>query len=321
MENVFVTLFDSGYLSRGLTMYESLRSVCTDFKLYIIAFDEECEKKLYEANLEKTIIISLSDFEDDELLAVKGNRSRGEYCWTSTPKSVLYVFDRYNEKICTYIDADMFFFQDPSCLIDELEDDEVVMITEHRYSDYCDQTGISGKYCVQFMPFKNNDKARRILEWWKERCLENCGHDPEKGICGDQKYLDNWCQQFEGVHELKNFGGGVAPWNVNQYKFYKENDRTILKEISTGLCAELIFYHLHYLVFFDKVVVNLTGGLYKIPDSCLTHVYKEYIRVHEKVVNKYGLSGSGKWINEQHFRDDNDNLRHDRNFYLKEMFL
>ena len=320
MKNIFVTLFDSGYLSRGLVMYESLKAVCKEFKLYIIAFDDKCEKKLKEANLDNTIIISLSDFEDQELLSVKDSRSRGEYCWTSTPKSILYIFENYNENICTYIDADMILYKDPSSLIEELGDD-VVMITEHRYSDYCDQTKNSGKYCVQFMPFKNNDSAKNILNWWKDRCLENCGHDPEKGICGDQKYLDDWCERFEGVHELVDIGGGVAPWNVSQYSLIKDADKIIVKENATGRCSDLVFYHLHYLTFFDKDVVNLTGGLYKIPDSCILYVYKKYIRMHENVIKKYGLTGDSTWINEQHFRDDNDNLRHDRNFYRKEMFL
>lgn len=320
MKNIFVTLFDSGYLTRGITMYESLRRVCKEFKLYIIAFDSEVYNKLYELHLEGVILISLSEFEDEELLNVKSKRSRGEYCWTSTPKSVLYVFNKFQEKICTYIDADMLFFKDPQVLVDELGDSDVV-ITEHRYAEYCDQTYESGKYCVQFMPFKNNQNGRKILNWWKDRCLENCGHDIEKGICGDQKYLDNWCEQFSGVHELENIGGGVAPWNVSKYSFYNDNGIIKMKELDTLKREDLVFYHFHNLVFFDKGVVQLTGKRYFIPDTALVYIYKYYFKLHYSICNKYGLDNE-KWSNTQHFRDNNmDDIKHESNYHLLDLFL
>jgi len=320
MDLVFVTLFDSGYLSRGMVMYESLLSVCDQFKLYIIAFDEMAYKTLCSYNLKNTIIIPLTVFEDDELLSVKNSRSRGEYCWTSTPKSILYIFEKYNEDICTYIDADLFFFSTPQVLIDELKDNDV-LITEHRYSDYCNQEKSAGKYCVQFMTFRNTNNSANILKWWKERCLENCGHDIEKGICGDQKYLDDWMERFEGVHELNNIGGGVAPWNVNQYAFFLKDDILFMEELATEKIEKVIFYHLHGLVFFDKNVVRLTSQRYIIPNTAVIHIYGKYFRSSDYIKQKYGLDKSPTFFNEQHFRDEPNNLIKEKNYYLINEFL
>ena len=84
-----------------------------------------------------------------------------------------------------------------------------------------DQTDTSGIYCVQFMYFKNNLEGKKILSDWRKQCIKWCYNRFENGKFGDQKYLDNWPQKYSKLHILNNLGGGVAPWNVQQYKVLK----------------------------------------------------------------------------------------------------
>ena len=53
--------------------------------------------------------------------------------------------------------------------------------------------------------------GRRVLTWWKEKCMEWCFDIPEPDRMGDQKYLNGWPEKFPGVWELQHLGGGVAP--------------------------------------------------------------------------------------------------------------
>lgn len=55
----------------------------------------------------------------------------------------------------------------------------------------------------------------------------DCVMQLENGKFGDQKYLDDWTARFKDVHVLQHLGGGIAPWNVQQYTFQKENDRIV----------------------------------------------------------------------------------------------
>ncbi len=320
MKISFVTYFDSYYLSRGLVLYESLCRNCIDFVIYIIAFDDDCYEKLCEFDLSKAVIIPYYIFEDSELLSVKESRPRKEYLWTTTPKTVQYVFDNYDEKLCIYVDADVMFFGDPEVLIDEMHEQDAVMITEHRFADYCDHTESAGKYNVQFMPFKS-EKSKHILNDWKKKCLDKCCLDPENGYCGDQKYLDDWQDIFDDVHVMENLGGGVAPWNVSKYSFNRRDNIIYLIDNANQSTNRLIFYHFHSFVFFDKGVVRLADQDYRIPDTAISYIYKEYIKQHENVVNKYNLDVS-KWCNIQCFLSNNiDELVHSRNYYLKDLFL
>jgi len=193
----FCTLFDTNYLSRGIALYRSLKNVCDDFHIYIFAFDNTCFNILTKMNLEKATIISLKDFEDKELLNVKSSRTKAEYCWTSTSSTILYVLQKYKVDSCTYLDADLYFYSSPEPIFNELTDNSI-LITEHRYSPKYDKSKKSGKYCVQFITFKNDEYGLKSLEWWRERCIEWCYNRFEDGKFGDQLYLDDWTTRFDG---------------------------------------------------------------------------------------------------------------------------
>src|SRR5258705_8778921 len=148
------TLFDSNYLSRGLALYNSLQQVSGAFHLYVVAFDKKCYDYLKETCLPNLTVISLSDFEDKALLEVKPSRSAAEYCWTCTPTVILYCLGKYDLPSCTYVDADMIFYQDPQIFLNEMGSASV-LISEHRYTKDYDVSDTHGIYCVQFMCFKN----------------------------------------------------------------------------------------------------------------------------------------------------------------------
>ena len=263
----YCTLFDSNYLTHGLAMYESLKQHSESFHLYIFAFDDRSFKLLNKMKLEHVTVISLSDFEDEELLKVKDERSAGEYCWTCTPSTIKYCIEKYNLESCTYLDADLYFFNNPSVLIEEMENNSV-LITEHRYTPEYDQSSTSGIYCVQFMTFKNDENGMKVLNWWRDACNEWCFARHEDGKFGDQKYLDDWTTRFEGVHKLQNLGGGVAPWNVQQYDL-------------TDINFKLIFYHFHnYKILEDE---KIECGTYKLDKNDIDILYKLYTKHLENI--------------------------------------
>lgn len=273
----FCTLFDSNYLYRGLALYDSLLLNCDSFHLYVFSFDDKCFEILSKLQLDHATIVPLGEFEDDELLKVKKIRSTVEYFWTCTPSIILYSIKRYDLSVCTYIDADIFFFDNPKILLDELAENSVI-ITEHRYTKEYNRTETSGKYNVQFLTFKNDDNAIGVLRWWRARCLESCELNPNKGLCGDQKYLDMWPARFNGIHELNNIGGGVAPWNVQQYEFNMKDGKIIGFEKNTQNHFKLIFFHFHGLKMFNKRVVKLCDEGYKITNDIINLIYKPYIQ-------------------------------------------
>ena len=244
-----------------MALYESLLATCPRFHLYIYAFDDASCKLLSDLNLQHATIVSLAAFEDDALLQVKPTRTVGEYCWTCTPSVIKHAIETYQLPSCTYLDADIYFFSNPATLIDEMTD-RSILITEHRYTPEYDQTKNSGIYCVQFTTFKNDAVGMAALNWWRDACIEWCFNRVENGKFGDQKYLDDWPLRFKNVHVLENLGGGVAPWNVQQYDLSDQD-------------FEVVFYHFHGLKFIQDDKVNL--GKYKYTQAVFDRIYRPYI--------------------------------------------
>lgn len=273
----YCTLFDSSYLSRGLALYESLIECKHSFHLYVLCFNDECFHALSLLNLEKVTLIKLNEFEDQELLNIKNGRTMGEYCWTCTPSIIRYCISRFKLESCTYLDADLCFYSSPDVLLRELSD-KSVLITEHRYTRKYDQTRISGRYCVQFMTFKNEELSLKVLDWWRERCLEWCFSTPENGKFGDQKYLDDWMTRFDCVHELKHLGGGVAPWNMTQYSYKKSGSLVILSKDNVEY--PLVFFHFHALKIYDD---KYDLGVYDLNEDIVNLIYKPYLLELEKI--------------------------------------
>jgi len=273
----FCTLFDSRYFSRGIAMCESLIRHVPDARIYLFAFDETCREAVRAMGTRQVTVIALEELEDEALRRVRQTRGWLEFLWTCTPATIRHVLERYREDLCTYVDADVYFYSSPLPVLDELAGDDV-MITEHRYTAEYDQSTTSGIYNVQFMPFRNTARGRGVLEWWREACLESCELNPAEGKCGDQKYLDDWTTRFPGVHVMQHIGGGVAPWNVQQYRFTTNDGRTVGTEVSSGRGFDLVFYHFHALKLTQRGNVHLTSFAYPLTPDVVELIYRPYVR-------------------------------------------
>lgn len=271
MINNFCTYFDSNYLYKGVTMYRSLLHVCPDFKLWILCFDELTYKLLSKMNLKNVELISLEEFEDEDLLRVKKDRSLVEYFWTCTPSLPTYILRKYPElNVITYIDADLYFYSDPLPIFEEFNNSSILLI-EHRYAtDVKNKTRNNGRYNVQFITFRNDATAINALEWWRQRCIEWCYRRFEDGKMGDQKYLDDWVTRFQDVCVLRNKGAGLAPWNIIRYNVREVADKIFVDD------DELIFYHFHFFKMYTKSLFNLST--YRLSDEHKRLIYVPYIR-------------------------------------------
>lgn len=266
----YVTLFDSNFLPSGLCLHDSLLKHLRNFTLWIICMDEKVLQQLTALRLPNVKLIPLESVENERLLSVKNDRTKGEYCWTMTPFVAEFVFKQVPEAArVTYLDADLFFYDSPAVFFDELEQSQKkVLITEHAFApEYAQWEELTGKFCVQFLTFTNSTESFLVMRWWQDACIDWCYARIEKDRFGDQKYLNKWPELFgRDVHVLKQKSRTLAPWNVSYYM-----EQHPLKPV---------FFHFHSLRLVGEKTVRLYEG-YKI-NAQSQLLYDAYIQVLEE---------------------------------------
>ncbi len=275
----FCTLFDSYYLLKGLGLYLSLEKVTEDFHLYVMAFDKDSYKNLLSYGFKHMTVELLDDFETPELLEAKKDRTKAEYCWTCGPSVIYHFLTKYGLDEITYLDSDLFFLSDPHIIKEEAGNSSVV-ITEQGISE--ESAERYGRYCVQYMTFRNDGDGLGALTWWRDKCIEWCFQIMEPTRYADQKYLDEFPKRWKSVYVLKNLGAGIAPWNMSRYYY---NDNTLTYH---GVTWPFVFFHMHGVVISIKENVLTAASVHHaLNKEVISLFYEPYASLLAEVSRKY----------------------------------
>lgn len=292
----FCTYFDSGYLVRGLALYQSLREHAGEFRLYVLCFDDQVHDFLSRQRYPEVVPISLATLEqkDGELAGCKSNRSRVEYFFTCTPVLPLYILENFpGVEMVTYLDADLYFFSSPAPIFEELGSDSILIIG-HRFSARHRYRENLGRYNVGFLSFRNDEHGRSCLAWWRERCIEWCYDKVEEGRFADQKYLDSWPQLFPGVCDLQHRGANLAPWNIDSITVRKKGGDLFVEG------DRLVFYHFHGFDRLSPVIYKAGTKHYVavLQREVVTEVYGRYIDATRRITAQVkGAMGHNRYHN------------------------
>jgi hypothetical protein len=270
--NYFCTYFDINYLPRALCLLDSLEQHCSAFIIYMLCLDEVCYERVKGLGSPHVIPVSLPALEaaDEELATVREGRSLLEYYYTCGPAFISWTLRTHPEvELLTYIDADTYFYSDPSILLSELAENSIG-ITVHRFVHSPPQ----GRYNVGWISFRRDRDGMDCVNWWRARCIEWCYERFEDGKYADQKYLDEWPTRFHGVKVIDNRGANVAPWNVRDYRIRLDGNLVTVDD------DPLIFFHFHGFKRITPWLYNTNLGLtFRFPSRVLIkYVYRPYIQ-------------------------------------------
>ena len=278
MTEHYVTLLDQAFLPQGLALHTSLSRHASPFVLWVLCIDNESFEFLRSIRLAGLRPLSLAHHETDALRHASLDRNIGEYCWTLTPFSMLWVLQTDpTVKRITYLDADIYFLASPDQIFREFESsNKSVLITEHDYSPQHDQTATCGRYCVQFLTIKRGS-GEEVLRWWSQRCIEWCYSRFENGQFGDQVYLTGFLEHFPDLTMVLSSNGKLlAPWNADYYRY-----------------SDAVLYHFHGLRICNSTFIRASKEPLSVPLK--KYVYDPYVATLQHLIAQYKLN----WIRPQ----------------------
>ncbi|HPW54128.1 MAG: hypothetical protein KA072_00140 [Thermoanaerobaculaceae bacterium] len=272
----FCTYFDCRYLDRGLALHASLTRTCPEFHLSILCLDAETDGRLRELGLGSVELIRLCDLEGHypQLAAAKASRSRIEHYFTCTPFLISLVLESQKHgEVATYLDADLFFFSDPSTLLEELGTGSAAIIA-HRFPERLRRLEAFGRFNVGWVSIRNDSQGWDCATWWRDRCAEWCYDRVEGNRFADQRYLDEWPSRFPGTVVISHPGANLAPWNLASHRV------RVRPTAVTVDSRPLIFFHFHGLrrILGDVWDMNLAAYDVRPGWSFIWRVYGTYLR-------------------------------------------
>lgn len=273
----FCTLFDSGYLIKGLAMIRSLERFCPGMRIHVLCMDEQTKVILEDLQMPFVHCVSLAEVETEALLKAKADRGVAEYCWTLSSGFTWHVMANNPDiDLLTYVDADLMFYSDVQPLFDEIGDASIAII-EHRFTPRLKDREVNGRFCVEWNSFRRDKQGMACLTRWRDQCLDWCYYRLEDGKMGDQKYLDEWPHLYPSCHILMHRGAGIAPWNYAQYKFDKDANGNITVEGDP-----LIFYHFHQFQLLENGKFDRLSSFYTSECTEPIAIYEAYeIELHK----------------------------------------
>ena len=275
----FCTLFDSGYLFKGVVMLRTLHQNCEDAHIFVLCMDEPCRRILERLDLQGVTCISLPEIESTELLIAKKDRNIAEYCWTLSSSFTAWVIDRYPDvNLLTYVDADLMFYSSVAPLFEEIGTSSVAII-EHRFTPRLKHLEENGRFCVEWVTFRRDFDGLACLYRWRDQCIEWCYARLEGGRMGDQKYLDEWPMRYASTHVLQHPGAGLAPWNYPNYRIEQADDGHLAVD-----GQPLIFYHFHQFQLLEDGDFDWLSPSYTLDVAPPEDVYRRYEEVLRSVV-------------------------------------
>jgi len=256
----------------------SLREHGDNAPVWVLALDEPTKTYLDDARLPGVTALTIADIEaaEPDLPPLRSQRSRMEYYFTTTPLLIRWVMSKQTDPdtLVVYLDADLFFFDDPGLVVDALGDGAVGII-EHGYPRALQRSLAKyGRFNVGWVGIRCDDRGRACVDWWGASTLDWCFDTPDAGRYADQGYLDQFPGRFDGVVVLPSLGMNLAPWNTAGVAVQGAEGAVMVAGAD-----RLVFFHFHGLRRVGDWLVS-SQLVYGAPMGRVLRdaVYRPYIR-------------------------------------------
>lgn len=238
----YCTYFDAAYAARARVMLESLRAVGEAAPVVAVCFDDEAQEAVRHVPGVTAVPLAELEARYPQLAAVKDDRSRIEYLFTSTPFVMSYTLALASEGAwVTYLDADLWFAANPAPLYEELGSTQVGLI-RHDYAPRNTHYERFGVYNVGWVSLRKSDGGSSVARWWALQCSQWCFDYVSGDKFADQGYLNHFAKICPDLAEIEDPGANLAPWNLGTRRISVGVDGAVL---SDG--APLLFVHFHGL--------------------------------------------------------------------------
>ena len=225
-------------------MVKSLELCQVSTQVLIVSHDNQTSESLLKSGILANNILSLDQIMRTypELAVARKNRSELEFYYLLTPFVIKYCLLEKGMSYVCYLDADLYFYQNPDPYLEERLREFSINIVSHNFLPHFKYLNKYGKNNVAWVGVKNDFDGNEVIEWWSRKCLDSTGSNLQDGIYGDQLYLDSFQNLSRKVLITESDAEDVAPWNAGRLSI--RDDKLYHND------SEMIYFHFSGLRYY-----------------------------------------------------------------------
>ncbi|WP_048331143.1 glycosyltransferase [Bizionia psychrotolerans] len=273
--NCYCTIITSNYFVYTKAIFDSLEAFNAHLDFNVLVVDDCYELQNYK-NIKVLSLDSIKTTypKDYKLIELYENDPTSNLRWALKPLFLKYLLLEKKYDKVLFLDPDLYFYQNPSFLFEQLDEADVIITPHWRSKDPLkdavnfNSLFTGGLFNAGF--FGCNASAINVLDWW----LSVCAYKMEKadGFYVDQAYLNLMSIYFsEQVQVLQHRGCNVSNWNLIECERIERGN-----EILINNKYPIVFIH------FTNATINfIANGKDKLLKPFLEQ-YKDNLLKHNK---------------------------------------
>lgn len=222
------TIVAKNYIGLAQILGGSISQFHSDIDFYIVVADEFSQDSILPQNV--IIAREKLSYSTEEWTDMSFKYSLTEFCTAIKPAAFQHFIKSGYEKII-YFDPDIYVFSPLTKIFKVLEDHDMALTPHVAGVHPCYQGEdewaicVTGIYNLGFCAIRNTPKVSLIMEWWRERLMNQAFCDRTVGTFTDQKWMD-WIPGFlgEGLYVIRDLGMNLAPWNYFERRIVQTSD-------------------------------------------------------------------------------------------------
>ncbi|MHB8063590.1 MAG: glycosyltransferase [Ruminiclostridium sp.] len=235
----FCTIVSKSYLCYARNLHNSLKKNQDNFVFFTLISDE-IESK-FNKNAEEFMVIEAKELLEERIHELSFKYDILEFNTCLKPILIKYLMQTGYKKVI-YLDADIYLFNSFDKVIELLDEYSLILtphLTERLPSSYNDkftelQLLKDGVFNTGLLAFSDKSETHRFLDWFIDKCLNECYNEPENGLFVDQKWLELSPCLLDHLLILRDKCYNMAYWNLHERR---------LTELLVNDTSPLVFFH------------------------------------------------------------------------------
>jgi hypothetical protein len=265
-------MFDGNYLPQALAMATSLKMFLPEAMIAGVFLGSDSTEIENLTCFDRVFSEKEIALEFPELELAKTSRSRVEFIFTLTPHVVEFAKRTLECSEVVYLDADLFFFSNPSKYLSPNTDHVACVVTPHSHLGRNKRLAKYGTFNVGWVGFNFNAGGQKVLDFWREACLEWCHDYADSGRYADQGYLD-WFPNLGVKTWIVDDGSlNLGPWSRMTARISPGSDSPLVGD------APLVCYHFQGMQIRGRVFLPYLWSYRRVFSGNLKRlVYQPYL--------------------------------------------